>query len=175
MPADPASDRLPGVEGTTLRPIRPEDEPFLREVYAGTRAEEMALVNWDESQKRAFVNMQFDAQHRYYTDQFRGAEFLIVEQDGRPIGRLYLDRPEEEIRIIDIALLPEKRNSGIGTALIREVLREGAEAAKPVRIHVEQFNPARRLYNRLGFTEIGTNGVYFLMEWRPGAALAATE
>ena len=152
----------------TLRAVQPEDEPFLRQVYATTRADEMALVNWDESQKQAFLNMQFEAQHRYYQQQFQNAQFQIVELDGRPIGRLYVDRREDEIRIIDIALLPENRNSGIGSALLRNILNEAAEAGKPVRIHVEQFNPALRLYKRLRFSEVGSYGLYLLMEWRPG-------
>ena len=163
----PASDGAPLPGGAKLRPIEAADEPFLRQVYASTRADEMALVNWDESQKNAFVNMQFDAQHRSYLNQFPSAQFQIVELDGRPIGRLYVDRRENEIHVIDIALLPEKRNDGIGTALLRSILQEAAAAGRPVRIHVEQFNPALRLYKRLGFSEVGTDGLYFLMEWRP--------
>jgi ribosomal protein S18 acetylase RimI-like enzyme len=87
--------------------------------------------------------------------------------NAKPIGRLYLDRREAEIRIIDIALLTSERRNGVGGALLREVLTEARAAGKAVRIHVERNNPALRLYHRLGFNEIEDQGVYYLMEWRP--------
>lgn len=151
----------------TLRPIGSDDKAFLCALYASTRAEEMALVDWDRTQKDAFLRMQFDAQHKFYQEQFANAAFLIIEFAGEPIGRLYVDRREDEIRLIDIALLPEYRNTGLGGELMRELLDEAAGVGKPVRLHVESFNPAHRLYTRLGFVKLGTNGVYELMEWRP--------
>jgi len=150
----------------TLRPTRMEDDSFLRRVYAGTRMDELALVDWGEDQKEAFLRMQFDAQDRYYREHFETAHFQIIELQGRPIGRLYVDRTEREIHIIDIALLPEQRNTGIGSALLRDLLAEAAKSGKPVRIHVERFNPALRLYRRLGFSQVADQGVYLLMEWR---------
>jgi ribosomal protein S18 acetylase RimI-like enzyme len=111
--------------------------------------------------------MQFNAQHQFYQEQFSKAEFLIILSDGRPAGRLYLDRREDEIRIVDIALLPEYRGSGMGTSILKDVLAEGKEKNLPVRIHVERYNRALSLYNRLGFIRIGDNGVYYLMEWSP--------
>lgn len=156
----------------TLRPARDDDEPFLFDVYASTRAEELARVAWEASEKEAFLRMQFAAQHRFYHEQFPTTEFQIIQAGDRPIGRLYVDRRDDEIRIVDIALLPAHRNAGIGSALLRELLAEAAAAGKPVRIHVERFNPALRLYERLGFRQVGDNGVYYLMEWsangRPG-------
>src|SRR5262249_39352148 len=109
------------------------------------------------------------AQHRYYQEQFPGAAFDVILRNGQPAGRLYVDRRAEEIRIIDIALLPEHRRAGIGRGLLEEVLAEATQTSKPVRIHVERFNPALRLYERLGFQRIGDTGVYFLMEWLPRA------
>ena len=97
----------------SLRPIQPGDEPFLYRLYASTRAEEMALVDWSDEQKRAFLRMQFDAQHRFYIERFSSARFDVIELDGSPIGRLYLDRRDNEIRVIDISLLPEHRGKGI--------------------------------------------------------------
>ncbi len=152
-----------------LRPIGPDDEAFLVHVYAGTRADELALVDWDDAQKTAFVRMQFDAQHRYYQEQFPHAAFDVILRDGEPIGRLYVDRRPGELHIIDIALLPEQRGAGIGGALMSQLLAEADRAGQPVRIHVERFNPALRLYERLGFTRIGDTGVYFLMERLPTA------
>ena len=152
----------------SFRPIRDEDRAFLLLVYSSTRAEELAQVDWDPPRKETFLTMQFDAQHRYYQEQFPDAEYLIIEVAGRPIGRLYVHRRPDEIRLIDIALLPENRGGGIGTALLTDLLGEARRAGKPVRIHVERFNPALRLYERLGFVRVEEQGVYWLMEWRPG-------
>ncbi len=157
----------------TFRPIRPEDEAFLYQVYASTREDELAQVPWDEGEKETFLRMQFNAQHKYYQEQFLNAEFQIILLDDRPIGRLYVDRRPDEIRLIDIALLPGERNGGIGTLLLKELLVEAAEVEKPVRIHVERCNPALRLYERLGFSRIDDQGVYHLMEWSPNQRRAA--
>lgn len=169
-PTTPAADPATRVPSLRLRPVQPEDLPFLRRVYAGTRAEEMALVPWPEAQKAAFLAMQFDAQRRYYEQQFPHARFSVVLRDGQPAGRLYVDHREREIRVIDIALLPEHRGAGLGTALMREILDHAAHTGRAVRIHVEQNNPALRLYRRLGFTKLETQGVYHLMEWSGAAA-----
>ena len=155
---------------TTLRPITEEDQPFLRRVYASTRAEEMAVVPWTEEEKEEFLRFQFDAQHKYYMEQFPRAAFDLIVRDGEPVGRLYVDRRADEIRLIDIALLPEHRGAGLGGAIMRDILAEGAAAEKLVRIHVEQDNPAMRLYLRLGFEKIEEQGVYHLMEWKPDTA-----
>ena len=152
----------------TLRPIRPEDAPFLLTVYASTREPELAAVEWDMAQKAAFVAMQFDAQHAYYQEHYAGAAFDVIHVDDRPAGRLYVAREADEIRIVDIALLPDFCNRGLGTTLLRGLQSEAATAGKPLRIHVERFNPAMRLYERLGFHPIADRGVYLFMEWTQG-------
>jgi ribosomal protein S18 acetylase RimI-like enzyme len=152
----------------SLRPISTDDEAFLYQVYASTRAEELALLGWDAARKSAFLRMQFDAQHRHYQDQFPNADFLVIYAGDQPIGRLYVDRGDDEINIVDIALLPEHRRRGIGSALLKAILAEADQTGKPVRIHVERFNPALHLYDRLGFVKTGDSGVYFLMERPPG-------
>jgi GNAT superfamily N-acetyltransferase len=159
------SRRLP--ESIAFRAAADADVPFLRALYASTREEELRPVDWPESQKAAFLGQQFDAQHRYYHEQFPAADFLVVERNGDAIGRIYLDRRPDELRLVDIALVPEARNQGLGEALLRDLLDEGQAASLPVRIHVEQFNPAMRLYLRLGFAPVEDQGVYQLMEWRP--------
>lgn len=164
---NPSPARETGLPGVTLRQETRGDHEFLRRVYASTRETEMALTPWRRDEIDSFLDMQFEAQHGYYRKQFPDAEFLIIERGAQPIGRLYLDRRQEEIRIIDIALLTSERRNGIGGALLREVLAEARAAAKPVRIHVERNNPALQLYHRLGFKEIEDQGVYYLMEWRP--------
>lgn len=159
------------IPGVTLRPIRDDDMELLCRVYASTRWEELAPVPWTDEQKLAFCRSQFEAQHAFYQANYPGAAWLVIEREGVPAGRLYLHRREKEIRLVDIALLPEHRNFGVGGALVREVIEEGNAAGKPVRIHVEKNNPALRLYERLGFAPIVDKGVYHLME-RPVGPLS---
>lgn len=151
----------------TLRPIARDDADFLLQVYAGTREEELAPLPWTDAEKQAFVRMQFDAQHAYYEEHYAGAAFDVVVVGERPVGRLYVARWEDEIRIVDIALLPEERGNGTGTRLLNELLREAAAAGKRLSIHVEKMNRARALYERLGFESVADRGVYLLMEARP--------
>jgi ribosomal protein S18 acetylase RimI-like enzyme len=159
-------------DAITLGPITAGDEAFLYQVYASTRQEEMALVDWDDSQKQAFLHMQFHAQHTFYHAEFPNASYQLILLRGTPVGRLYVDRREHEICILDIALLPEHRRQGIGRGLLEQVLAEADQAGKHVRIHVERFNPALRLYERLGFSRVSDQGVYYLMERSPLARTA---
>jgi ribosomal protein S18 acetylase RimI-like enzyme len=151
--------------GVDLRAVRPGDEDFLYRVYASTRADEMALLDWDAAQKQVFLRMQFAAQQRHYREQFPDARFDVIERAGESIGRLYVDRRPEEIRIVDIALLPEHRRKRIGEALLRAILEEAAATGRTVSIHVERNNPALRLYQRLGFASTRDEGIYLLMRW----------
>jgi ribosomal protein S18 acetylase RimI-like enzyme len=147
--------------------VNGSDGPFLFQVYASTRQEELAHVGWGESQKQSFLEMQFQAQRRYYESEYPGAEFQVILAGGRPVGRLYVHRRENEIRIMDLALLPPYRRRGIGTRLLKAILAEGDQADRRVTIHVEIFNPALHLYERLGFRRVATNGVYHLLQWMP--------
>lgn len=156
-----------------LRPHQPDDEPFLRQVYASTRAAEMTLVNWSDEQKAAFLRMQFDAQIRHYRLHYPDARFDVVEADGVPVGRLYVARQPNDIHVIDIAILPEFRGRGFGSQLFGALLREAGEARVTVTIHVEHANPALRWYQRLGFADVSADDVYRLMEWRPDGAARA--
>lgn len=151
----------------SFRPIGDDDLPFLARLYASTRWQELAEVPWTDEQKHTFLRFQFDAQHDHYRKHYPKASFEVVLADGEPAGRLYVDEWKEEIRLVDVALLPEHRGRGLGTRLLRSVMERAAAAAKPLTIHVEGFNPALRLYERLGFRRIGEHGPYYLMEWRP--------
>lgn len=151
----------------TLRPIEPGDEPFLREVYYSTRYDELRVVNWSMAEREMFLRMQFDAQHAYYQQHYPDASFSIILEQGQPAGRLYLHRGPSEYRIIDIALLPAFQGKGIGTGLLAGILIEAASQAKPVTIHVERFNPAQRLYLRLGFQVLEEGPVYLLLQKNP--------
>jgi ribosomal protein S18 acetylase RimI-like enzyme len=149
----------------SLRPITPADTPFLARVYASSRAEELAVTGWSEELKADFCRSQFDAQSAYYAEHYPGASFQIIERDGWPVGRLYVDRSEKEIRIVDITLLPEFRGSGAGTKLLCDLQDEARAAGKSLTIHVERFNRALELYQRLGFQQTEDKGVYLLMSW----------
>jgi len=154
----------------TFRPITSEDRELLLRVYRSTREDELAMVvDWTPEMKDAFILQQFTAQHTWYQEHYTGAEFLVILVDGAPAGRLYVHRRPSEIRLVDIALLPEYRNTGLGTRLLRDLLAEGEATGKPVTIHVEIYNPAMRLYQRLGFRPIEDRGVYQLLEWRSPA------
>jgi len=150
----------------TLRPAGPEDMDFLRRVYASTRAEELALTNWDEAQRAAFINHQFIAQHQYYHTEFPEAAYEIILLDGEPIGRRYVLRDGPQMRILDITLLPEHRGAGIGTALMRELMEEAAQTGRHLRIYVENFNRSQSLFARLGFVVVEEDGFLWLWEWR---------
>ena len=150
----------------SLRAVTPADEPFLREVYASTRAAEMALVPWTDEQKAAFLKFQFDAQDSYYRTQFPTTEFQIILKDDAPVGRLYVLREEDGIRILDITIMPDSRSQGIGTSIVGALLEEATTNKKVVTIWVESFNPSQTLFRRLGFSMAQEDGVNQLMEFR---------
>lgn len=152
----------------TLRPVEPDDEPFLFIVYASTRMAELAQVPWDEAQREAFLRMQFEAQQYHYRKHYPDASHEIILLKGEPIGRVYVAREEQAITILDITLVPEHRSCGLGTPLIKDLQSEAARAGKALHIYVENFNPSLRLFERLGFSGIGDDGVNILMEWRAG-------
>lgn len=159
---------MPALPGNiTLRPLQEPDEEFSYRVYAHTRDDEMALVNWDAVQKEAFLRMQFNAQRFHYRTYSPQAEWCVVEVDGIAAGRLVVDRSGANlIALMDIALLPEFRGRGAGTQLTQALLAEARAAGKSVRLHVEDFNPAVHLYQRLGFRFTGTEtGIYKEMIW----------
>jgi ribosomal protein S18 acetylase RimI-like enzyme len=152
-------------DAVALRPVTPEDRGFLLKVYASTRAEEVAATGWPEDRQRAFVESQFAAQSDHYAKHYAEASFDVIVVDGQAAGRLYVHRGRSEIRIVDVALLPEWRGRGIGTGLLEALLDEGRGSDRAVTIHVELSNPAMRLYERLGFKAVEQVGPYQLMRW----------
>ncbi len=155
--------------GVSYRPFVEADLPFLALIYASTRAEEVASTGWPLEMQLQFLSHQFDAQHRHYQRHYPDAEWLVIERGGKPIGRLYLEEWPSQIRLIDIALLPEARGAGVGSAILADLQEMAAAAGKALSIHVERNNPAMSLYLRLGFAKVDEHGVYDLMEWRPEA------
>ena len=153
--------------GFALRPETEADVPFLRRLYLSTRWEELSITDWADAQKIAFLESQFAAQRSYYLSQYASAAFDVLEAQGVPAGRLYLDRQADTLLIVDIAMLPEWCGRGIGTALLEAMFAEARLSGKGVTISVEKFNPAQRLYRRLGFREYAEDDVYWFMHWSP--------
>jgi ribosomal protein S18 acetylase RimI-like enzyme len=148
----------------SLRPVRDDDRRFLLELYGTARAAELALVAWDDAAKAAFVEQQFNAQDAHYRRYYEGASFDVVEVGGHAAGRLYVQRGQRDIRVIDILLAPAFRGRGIGGLLLGELAAEAQAGGRVLSIHVEPQNPARRLYERLGLRPVAEHGLYVLME-----------
>ena len=148
-----------------LREATPDDEPFLLEVYASTRVDELAGFGWSNDQIQAFIRMQFLARERSYPR----VDSRIILLDGRPVGRMMVDRSETSILLRDIALLSEYRNAGIGSRLIKDLIKEATAAGKPIELHVVSTSPAVRLYERLGFRSSSAEpeAAYLEMKWTP--------
>ncbi|HKO62062.1 MAG TPA: GNAT family N-acetyltransferase [Pyrinomonadaceae bacterium] len=161
MPARAKSEQL------RLQPATAEDEALLLEIYAGTRAEEMLLVPWTDEQRHAFIQMQFNAQREHYSLKYPTADHDIIYDGDVPVGRLYVARMENEIRIVDVTLLTRYRRNGLGTQLITDLMNEATTTRRPLRIYVESFNPSLALFERLGFQRTAEHGMHLLMEWMP--------
>lgn len=143
------------------------DLPFIAALYASTRAEEVAATQWPEELQQAFLAQQHQAQHNHYQAHYPTALWLVVETAGDPIGRLYLDEREGDLHLIDISLVPARRGGGIGTAIMEDLVEWARARGMTMTLYVEPPNPARRLYERLGFIAEGEAGIYEMMVWRP--------
>jgi GNAT superfamily N-acetyltransferase len=154
-----------------LRHAQGADLPFLRALYASLRADELAPTGWPEHAKQAFLDSQFALQHQHYISHFAPSDFLLIEHAQTPIGRFYLHRATAEFLLLDIALLPPWRGRGIGSSLVRHAQHEARQAGVCLSLHVEWGNPAaQRLYQRLGFTVTGREGMHLRMRWPASAA-----
>ena len=150
----------------TLRPVREDDDAFLRALYATTR-DDVAAWGWPQAQVESFLQMQFRAQSMSYAAAYPDAQRDVIVEDGQPIGRLYVWRRGDEVRLVDISLLPAARGRGIGKQLLEQLISDTAARKARLRLQVTTVNPARRLYLRLGFRRTGGDGVYDEMEWSP--------
>lgn len=154
-------------QGYSLRPESGDDIPFLMRLYASTRAQELAQVAWSAEQKQAFLASQFQAQHYSYRTTIAGCVFQVIEHDGAAVGRLYLEARATRVTIVDIALLPDYCGRGVGSAILQALQATAGARGLGVGIMVEKFNPALRLYRRLGFVDVADHEVYLEMEWMP--------
>jgi len=159
--------RLP--QGYSLRPAVDADLPFLREVYASTRWEELQPTLWTAEQKLAFLSQQFALQHHHYHHYYPHTEFLLILHQHLAIGRIYVQRLASELTLMDIALLPAHRGQGLGSALMAELVAEADRSGSRVSLHVERDNPAQRLYARFGFERVEDGDVYQFLRREPAA------
>jgi ribosomal protein S18 acetylase RimI-like enzyme len=152
-----------------LRPANPTDEEFLLNLFISTRADEFGLINLETKQKDTLIAMQFKAQSGKFFMSYPQAQNSIILLAGEPIGRILIDRGETEFTLVDIALLSAHRNIGIGTRLLKELIAEAGNSGKSIRLHVVSSNSAKRLYERLGFCQVGAAAAYLEMRWVPAA------
>jgi ribosomal protein S18 acetylase RimI-like enzyme len=152
----------------SLRPFRPDDQEFLYQLYASTRLHEIAGFGWPAAQQEMFLRMQFKAQYRSYEAAYEHAEHQIVEQDGKPVGRIMVLWQKDFALLVDIALLAEHRGRAIGGELLRDLIQQCARKRVPLRLQALKNNPALRLYQRLGFATTGEDQMYIQMERQPG-------
>lgn len=150
-----------------LRPVSADDYDFLVALYGSTRAEEMAMVPWTTEQQETFIRLQFAAQQEHYAKKYPTASHDVIVCDDRPVGRFYVARLDQEIRIVDITLMPAERNAGIGSRLLKQLLDEASGSGKITSIYVEEFNPSLRLFERLGFSPSEQHGIHLLLQCNP--------
>jgi GNAT superfamily N-acetyltransferase len=148
-----------------LRAATPADEAFLLKLYESSRGDDLRGLGWEEERISEFLKMQYEAQQRFFESEYKRANNQIVLREDNLLGRLLVDRREHEIRCIDMALLPEYRNAGIGTFLLRQLQEEANRGRKPLRLQVIRFNRAVSLLERLGFARTSETGTHFQMEW----------
>ncbi|MCF6319324.1 MAG: GNAT family N-acetyltransferase [Proteobacteria bacterium] len=155
------------ITGVSFETISENDMAFLIGLYKSTRWDEVMQAPWDDIQRHEFLKQQFQAQHEYYQSHYSHSEFLLILKNNNPIGRVYLDREDNSICLIDIALMPKFKSQGLGTKLLKELLKEAQLTNKKIVIHVENFNPAYQWYLKHGFKQVEDKGVYQYMEWHP--------
>ena len=150
-----------------LQPFPPDNKEFLFQLYSSTRQQEISALGWPPAQQEAFLRMQFNAQQRWYEMAYEKADHKLILIDDQPAGRILVVRDNKAYTLVDIALLAQHRNTGIGTQILRQLIAEADKAGAPLRLHVLKSNPACRLYERLGFAKTGQDGMYYEMEKRP--------
>jgi GNAT superfamily N-acetyltransferase len=155
----------------TFRGVQPADDQFIFEVYSSSREQEMALVPWNDAQREAFLRMQCAAQLSHYQKHHPKAEHAIILEEGSPVGRIYIDRAENKIEILDLTILTAHRGKGTGSYILKQLQDESRKVNKPLNIYVESFNPSLALFERLGFKKKSDEGINFLMEWNPSGSL----
>jgi GNAT superfamily N-acetyltransferase len=153
-------------DSISTRPVTPADANLLLEIYKSSRGDDLRELGWTEERISEFLGMQFEAQQHFSENEHNASDEIVLWQ-GQPAGRLIVERRADEIRCVDLALLPKHRNGGIGSFLLRKLQDEAKQAKKPLRLQVIRFNRAVNLFERSGFERTSETGTHFQMEWRP--------
>jgi ribosomal protein S18 acetylase RimI-like enzyme len=156
-----------GISFSAISSFNQDEMAFLCQLYASSRWEEVLQTAWSDQQRVDFLSQQFEAQHKHYQSHYPKADYLFIQNNNKNIGRIYLDRGETSICLIDIALLPEHKNKGLGTILLKELIKEAQSTNKKVVLHVEKFNPAYHWYLKHGFQQVEDKGVHQYLEYHP--------
>ncbi len=161
------------LETITLSPVHQAELPFVRQIYASTRQEELNITSWTEDQRAAFIEMQFKAQNQHYWTHYPESTHDLIWSGEQPVGRLWVDRSNPgRIHILDIAIQTEARGMGIGTYLLQQLQAEAQASGRSLSLHVWPEDRALHLYQRLGFVQVGEEMGYCRMEWRPAGPKA---
>ncbi len=152
-------------DSISRRPVVAEDDGFFRALYKSSRGDDLRGLGWDEDRISEFLEMQYEAQGNFHAGDFPNASDEVILLDSQPIGRLIVDRRADEIRLVDLALLPDYRRRGLGSQLVRSLQEEATLQRKPLRLQVIRFNRALGLFERLGFVRTSETGTHFQMEW----------
>jgi len=158
------------VKDITLRPVTDDDREFLLSVYAAGRELELSLVPWDDAMKRSFIEHQYKAQDDHYRSYYENATHDVIVADDVRVGRLYVEKTEKQIAILDIGILPEFRIQGIASAIVHRLQDEATADGRLIRIYIESFNSADKLFTELGFEMVENDGGLRRFEWRPAEA-----
>ncbi|HXI24406.1 MAG TPA: GNAT family N-acetyltransferase [Pyrinomonadaceae bacterium] len=159
----------PSPESIITRPVKPEDQSFLVELYKSSRGDDLRGLGWDEQRISEFLDMQYAAQQNFYESDYRDAADELILLEDKPIGRMMIESRPHEIRCIDLGLLPEYRERGLGTEVIQKLQEKAKREKKPLRLQVIRFSRAASLFDRLGFVRTSETGTHFQMEWTPDA------
>lgn len=152
-----------------LRPVTANDRPFLFKVFCSTRPDILAATHLPENQRQSLLTIQFNAQDNDYKTRFPNADYGIIQFGNTLIGRLYVNRTNEEVHLIEITILPEHRGEGLGATLMKALIEEARLTERRVRLHVEKTNPVLKFYQQLGFVKIGEKPMHFEMAWTADA------
>jgi len=152
--------------GLTLREVSSLDEEFLLDLYRSVREAEMAMVPWTDEQRLAFVRHQYAAQRNHYRTEYPAAQHSILLKDDVPVGMLYIDFTQADVKIMDLIISPSSRNLGIGSSLLKVLQSEASRLQKPITVFVDQQDRSIKLFDRLGFKPVEEQGMHILLEWK---------
>lgn len=161
---------MAGVDTVTLRVVEPGDHAFLVDLYASTRAAELALLPWDAATRTTFVAQQFALQDASWSAAFPALERFLVLVATAPAGRVYVERSGPTHHLVDVAITPEVRGRGVGSFLLARLTAEADACGATMSLHVVPGNPAQRLYERFGFHAVDHRPFHTRMERQPTTA-----